>query len=90
MHADRTKVLELDVTQCLRWSKGIFKNICYKNSTLNHPRMNAKKIGNIRTRIKRMDETIRIFVDKISQLILPNLEFPGILAFIYLLLIPYV
>jgi hypothetical protein len=35
---DRAKVLELVVTQCLRWPKGIFKNICYKNSTLNHPR----------------------------------------------------
>lgn len=41
--ADRAKVLELVVTQCLCWPKGIFKNICYKNSTLNHPRMNAKK-----------------------------------------------
>lgn len=40
---DRAKVLELVVTQCLRWPKGIFKHICYKNSTLNHPRMNAKK-----------------------------------------------
>ncbi|GAA5001025.1 hypothetical protein GCM10023206_03280 [Acinetobacter puyangensis] len=40
---DRAKVLELVVTQCLRWPKGIFKNICYKNSTLNHPRMNTKK-----------------------------------------------
>ena len=40
---DRAKVLELVVTQCLRWPKGIFKNICYKNSTLNHPRMNSKK-----------------------------------------------
>jgi len=39
---DRAKVLELVVTQCLRWPKGIFKNICYKNSTLNHPRMNTK------------------------------------------------
>ncbi len=39
---DRAKVLELIVTQCLRWPKGIFKHICYKNSTLNHPRMNTK------------------------------------------------
>lgn len=39
---DRAKVLELVVTQCLRWPKGIFKHICYKNSTLNHPRMNSK------------------------------------------------
>lgn len=38
----RATVLELIVTQCLRWPKGIFKNICYKNSTLNHPRMNSK------------------------------------------------
>lgn len=38
---DRAKVLELVVTQCLRWPKGIFKNICYRNSTLNHPRMNS-------------------------------------------------
>lgn len=38
---DRAKVLELVVTQCLRWPKGIFKNICNKNSTLNHPRMNT-------------------------------------------------
>ncbi|MDH1436943.1 Tn7-like element transposition protein TnsE [Acinetobacter johnsonii] len=41
--ADRAKVLELVVTQCLRWPKGIFKKICFKNSTLNHPRMNSKK-----------------------------------------------
>lgn len=41
--SDRSKVLELLVTQCLRWPKGIFKNICYKNSTLNHPRINIKK-----------------------------------------------
>ncbi len=40
---DRAKALELVVTQCLRWPKGIFKHICYKNSTLNHPRMNSKK-----------------------------------------------
>ena len=40
---DRAKVLELVVTQCLRWPKGIFKNISCKNSTLNHPRMNTKK-----------------------------------------------
>ncbi len=40
--ADRAKVLELVVTQCLRWPKGIFKNISSKNSTLNHPRMNSK------------------------------------------------
>ena len=39
---DRAKILELIVTQCLRWPKGIFKHICYKNSTLNHPRMNSK------------------------------------------------
>ena len=39
---DRAKVLELVVTQCLRWPKGIFKNISYKNRTLNHPRMNSK------------------------------------------------
>lgn len=39
---DRAKVLELVVTQCLRWPKGIFKNISSKNSTLNHPRMNSK------------------------------------------------
>lgn len=39
---DRGKVLELVVTQCLRWPKGIFRNICYKNSTLNHPRMTSK------------------------------------------------
>lgn len=40
---DRAKVYELIVTQCLRWPKGIFKYICYKNNTLNHPRMNANK-----------------------------------------------
>lgn len=40
---DRATVLELIVTQCLRWPKGIFKNICYKNSTLNHPRMDTKR-----------------------------------------------
>jgi len=39
---DRAKVLELVVTQCLRWPKGIFKNISSKNSTLNHLRMNSK------------------------------------------------
>lgn len=39
---DRAKVLELVVTQCLRWPKGIFKHICFKNSTLNHPRMDSK------------------------------------------------
>lgn len=39
---DREKVLEFVVTQFLRWPKGIFKHICYKNSTLNHPRMNSK------------------------------------------------
>ena len=45
---DRAKVLELVVTQCLRWPKGIFKHICYKNITLNHPRMNTnnQKISN--------------------------------------------
>lgn len=64
--ADRAKVLELVVTQCLRWPKGIFKKICFKNSTLNHPRTNSKKSGNIRTRIKRMDESIRILIAKIS------------------------
>ena len=40
---DRSKVFELVITQCLRWPKGIFKNISSKNSTLNHPRMNSKK-----------------------------------------------
>ena len=40
---DRSKVFELVITQCLRWPKGIFKNISSKNSTLNHPRMNTKK-----------------------------------------------
>ncbi len=40
--AVRAKVLELVVTQCLRWPKGISKKICFKNSTLNHPRMNSK------------------------------------------------
>lgn len=40
---DRAKVLELVVTQCLRWPKGIFKHICYKNSTLNHPRMDSNR-----------------------------------------------
>lgn len=39
---DRAKLIELVVTQCLRWPKGIFKNISSKNSTLNHPRMNSK------------------------------------------------
>ncbi|AYA04865.1 hypothetical protein BEN74_10345 [Acinetobacter sp. WCHAc010034] len=38
---DRAKVLELVVTQCLRWPKGIFNNISFKNSTLNHPRINT-------------------------------------------------
>ncbi|WP_228285095.1 Tn7-like element transposition protein TnsE [Acinetobacter rathckeae] len=40
--ADCAKVLELVVTQCLRWPKGIFKKLFFKNSTLNHPRMNSK------------------------------------------------
>lgn len=40
---DRGKILEFVVTQFLRWPKGIFKHICYKNSTLNHLRMNIKK-----------------------------------------------
>ena len=40
-HADRAKILELIVTQCLRWPKGIFKHICYKNNTLNHPKINS-------------------------------------------------
>ncbi|MCZ2959955.1 Tn7-like element transposition protein TnsE [Acinetobacter baumannii] len=39
---DRAKVLELVVTQCLRWPKGIFRSICYKNSTLNHARTNSQ------------------------------------------------
>ena len=39
----RSKVLELVVTKCLSWPKGIFKNICYKNSTLNHPRMDNNR-----------------------------------------------
>ncbi|WP_228140680.1 Tn7-like element transposition protein TnsE [Acinetobacter sp. TGL-Y2] len=39
---DRAKVLELVVTQCLRWPKGIFKHISFKNSALNHPRMDIK------------------------------------------------
>lgn len=40
---DRSKVLELVVTQCLRWPNGILKNISYKSSSLNHPRMDSKK-----------------------------------------------
>ena len=40
-HSDRAKVLELIVTQCLRWPKGIFKHICYKNNTLTHPKINS-------------------------------------------------
>lgn len=45
---DRSKVLELLVTRCLRWPKGIFKHTCHKNSTLNHPRMdvNSQQISN--------------------------------------------
>ena len=39
---DRAKILELVVTRCLRWPKGIFNNIIFKNSTLNHPRMDSK------------------------------------------------
>ena len=39
---DRVKVLELVVTKCLRWPRGIFKKICYQNTTLNHPRINSK------------------------------------------------
>lgn len=41
-NTDRAKVLELVVNQCLRWPKGIFNNLCYKNSTLNHPRLDSK------------------------------------------------
>ena len=40
---DRAKILELIVTQCLRWPNGIFKKISSKNNTLNHPRLNTKK-----------------------------------------------
>ncbi|WAU73629.1 Tn7-like element transposition protein TnsE [Acinetobacter sp. TR11] len=40
---DRVKVLELVVTQCLRWPKGILKRISLKSSTLNHPRMDIDK-----------------------------------------------
>lgn len=39
---NRAKFQEPVVTQCLRWTKGIFKNICYKNSKLNCPRMDSK------------------------------------------------
>lgn len=41
-HIDREKILELVITQCLRWPKGVFKQVCSKNSTLNHPRMDIK------------------------------------------------
>lgn len=40
--SDRAKVLELIVTQCLRWPKGILKKISSKSSTLNHPRMDSQ------------------------------------------------
>ena len=40
---DRAKILELIVTQCLRWPNGIFKKISSKNNTLNHPRLNTKE-----------------------------------------------
>jgi hypothetical protein len=36
------KVLETIVAQCLGCSKAIFKNIFYKNSTLDHSQMDAK------------------------------------------------
>jgi hypothetical protein len=39
---DRAKVLELVVTQCLRWPKGIFKRITLKSEALNHTKMNAQ------------------------------------------------
>lgn len=59
---DRAKVLELVVTQCLRWPKGIFNNISFKNSTLNHPRMNSKhqKISDLE--LTRWKQRLQIIV----------------------------
>ncbi|KRW42325.1 hypothetical protein AO727_00695 [Acinetobacter baumannii] len=62
---DRAKVLELVVTQCLRWPKGIFKKICFKNSTLNHPRMNIKS-----QRIS--DQELIGWASRLSKTIYPN------------------
>lgn len=40
---DRAKVLELLITQYLRWPKGILKKTSFKSSTLNHPRIDSKR-----------------------------------------------
>lgn len=61
--ADRTKVLELVITQCLRWLKGIFKNICYKNSTLNHPKCNEKLKSISETEISKWSNRLNLLFD---------------------------
>ncbi len=62
---DRAKVLELVVTQCLRWPKGIFKNISSKNSTLNHPRMDSKRQEISESELKNWSTRLStIFINK--------------------------
>ncbi|WP_227518416.1 Tn7-like element transposition protein TnsE [Alkanindiges hydrocarboniclasticus] len=62
---DRAKVLELVVTQCLRWPKGIFKNISSKNSTLNHPRMDSKRQKISESELKNWSTRLStIFINK--------------------------
>lgn len=62
---DRAKVLELVVTQCLRWPKGIFNNISFKNSTLNHPRMDSKHQEISESELKNWSSRLcTIFIDK--------------------------
>ncbi|SSQ98843.1 Tn7-like element transposition protein TnsE [Acinetobacter baumannii] len=62
-HTDRAKVLELVVTQCLRWPKGILKNICYKNSTLNHPRCEEKSKSISESEISKWSNRLNLLFD---------------------------
>lgn len=62
---DRAKVLELVVTQCLRWPKGVFKHICSKNNTLNHPQMNSKNQEISKSELKNWANRLSIiFINK--------------------------
>ncbi|MDH1069427.1 Tn7-like element transposition protein TnsE [Acinetobacter johnsonii] len=60
---DRAKVLELVVTQCLRWPKGILKNICYKNSTLNHPQCEDKSKSISESEISKWSNRLNLLLD---------------------------
>ena len=61
---DRAKVLELIVTQCLRWPKGTLKKISFKSSTLNHPRMDIDKqeisANELETWLNRLNKCLEI------------------------------